>query len=238
MSHFPPGTDEPIGVIFPYVGSTAPSKWLIADGAAISRTVYNALFTAIGTSYGTGDGTTTFNLPDLRGRVPVGLDGSQAEFAALNSPGGEVAHRLRMDELPTHTHTQSAHTHTQTAHTHSANSHNHGQDAHGHGHNHNMRNKYTLVLSGSGVACSGAAICGSDNGDASPQYYNAIPGIASGSGYMGSVAITNHPSGWGVHPTTATNTANTGINQSTGGDVARNNLQPYLVVNYIILTGV
>jgi hypothetical protein len=60
------------GMVAAYAGSSAPSGWLLCDGTAVSRTTYSALFAAIGTSYGAGDGSTTFNLPDLRGRVPVG----------------------------------------------------------------------------------------------------------------------------------------------------------------------
>ena len=58
-----------------YLGmNSAPSGWLKANGAAVSRTTYAALFTAIGTTYGVGDGSTTFNLPDLRGEFPRGWD--------------------------------------------------------------------------------------------------------------------------------------------------------------------
>lgn len=58
----------PSGAIMSYGGSNAPAGWLICDGAAISRTLYANLFSAIGTAFGTGDGSTTFNLPDMRGR--------------------------------------------------------------------------------------------------------------------------------------------------------------------------
>ena len=61
---FPPGT------IMPYLGATAPAGWFLCDGAAYSRTTYAALFAVIGGQYGTGDGT-TFNMPDLQGRVPI-----------------------------------------------------------------------------------------------------------------------------------------------------------------------
>ena len=64
----------PSGMLAPFAGATAPTGWLLSDGSAISRTTYSALFAAIGTTYGTGDGTTTFNLPDLRGRTPFGKD--------------------------------------------------------------------------------------------------------------------------------------------------------------------
>lgn len=64
----------PAGTIHFFAGSTAPSGWLKANGAAISRTTYAALFAAISTNYGTGDGTTTFNIPDMRGEFPRGWD--------------------------------------------------------------------------------------------------------------------------------------------------------------------
>lgn len=60
------------GAIVSYAGNTAPVGWLMCDGSAVSRTTYSKLFNAIGTTYGTGDGSTTFNIPDLRGRFPVG----------------------------------------------------------------------------------------------------------------------------------------------------------------------
>jgi len=60
----------PTGVVLPFAGLSAPSGWLACDGTAISRTTYATLFAAISTSYGVGDGSTTFNLPDLRGRFP------------------------------------------------------------------------------------------------------------------------------------------------------------------------
>jgi microcystin-dependent protein len=62
----------PAGTIMGWGGSTAPEQWVICDGTAVSRSDYSALYAAIGTTYGVGDGTTTFNLPDLRGRTPVG----------------------------------------------------------------------------------------------------------------------------------------------------------------------
>lgn len=64
--------DAPIGSIIPYGGTTAPSGWLPCQGQAVSRTEYAELFAAIGTAFGEGDGSTTFNVPDLREAVPVG----------------------------------------------------------------------------------------------------------------------------------------------------------------------
>lgn len=62
----------PPGMLAPYAGSSAPSGWLLCDGSAVSRTTYADLFSAISTTYGSGNGTTTFNVPDLRGRNPYG----------------------------------------------------------------------------------------------------------------------------------------------------------------------
>lgn len=64
----------PAGVMLPYGGAAAPSGWLLCGGQAVNRVTYAALFTAIGVAFGVGDGSTTFNVPDLRGRVPAGLD--------------------------------------------------------------------------------------------------------------------------------------------------------------------
>jgi microcystin-dependent protein len=108
------GGSTPPGVMAPYAGSSAPSGWLLCYGQALSRTTYADLFAAIGTDYGVGDGSTTFNLPDLRGRVWIGLDnmgGSSANRvtdAAADSIGGtlgEEVHTLTTGEMPSHTHT-------------------------------------------------------------------------------------------------------------------------------------
>ena len=64
----------PAGLVFPYAGTSAPSGYLLCDGSAVSRSTYSALFTAVATTYGTGDGSSTFNVPDLRGRVVAGKD--------------------------------------------------------------------------------------------------------------------------------------------------------------------
>lgn len=78
------------GSILIWPGATIPEGYLLCDGQAVSRTQYAALFAAIGTTYGTGDGSSTFALPDLTGRVAVGKSG-EAEFSALGKAGGEKA---------------------------------------------------------------------------------------------------------------------------------------------------
>jgi microcystin-dependent protein len=71
-----PSSSAPTGSIIPWLTPTAPTGYLLMDGSAVSRTTYAALFAVIGVSQGIGDGSTTFNLPDWRGRFPRGLDAS------------------------------------------------------------------------------------------------------------------------------------------------------------------
>lgn len=99
----------PTGAIMDYGGSSAPSGWVLCNGSAISRTTFSALFAVIGTTYGAGDGSTTFNVPDLRGRVSVGL-GSHADVNALGDNDGSAL----ADRRPKHKHTvnESNHTHS------------------------------------------------------------------------------------------------------------------------------
>ncbi len=94
----------PTGVVNAFAGATAPTGWLLCDGTAVSRATYAALFTLIGTAYGAGDGTTTFNLPNLKGRVPVGRDAAQTEFDVLGETGGAKTHSLSVSQLPAHQH--------------------------------------------------------------------------------------------------------------------------------------
>ncbi len=93
----------PSGTVVQFAGASTPSGWLLCDGSAISRTGYADLFAALGVTYGAGDGTSTFNLPDLRGRVAVGLS-TEPEFVALGLAGGEKSHRLSVAEMPSHVH--------------------------------------------------------------------------------------------------------------------------------------
>ncbi len=109
----------PSGSIVAYGVATAPSGWLICDGAAVNRTTYAALFAVIGETYGAGNGSTTFNVPDLRGRAPFGKDdmgsgaasrittgGAQAvNGAALGTGGGAQDITLTTAQMPAHTHT-------------------------------------------------------------------------------------------------------------------------------------
>lgn len=99
-----PAVSAPTGEVTMFAGSSAPTGWLLCDGSAVSRTTYSALFAVVSTTYGTGDGSTTFNVPNLKGRAPVGVDSTQTEFAALGTTGGEKTHVLSVAEMPSHTH--------------------------------------------------------------------------------------------------------------------------------------
>lgn len=121
----------PAGVIQDYAGDTAPDGYLLPAGQAVSRTTYDDLFAAIGTTYGAGDESTTFNLPDLRGRVVAGKDdmngsaanrltsGSAAgvDGATLGAADGEEEVTLTESQMPAHDHdfNDPGHTHTYDA---------------------------------------------------------------------------------------------------------------------------
>ena len=97
----------PSGVITPYAGSSAPIGYLMADGADVSRTTYANLFTVIGTTYGSGDGSTTFNLPDLRQKFPLGKAAS-GTGNTLGATGGSIDHVHTVDPPNTTTSAPSA----------------------------------------------------------------------------------------------------------------------------------
>jgi len=94
----------PAGVYFPYAGSVAPAGFLLCDGSAVSRTTYATLFAVTGVLYGVGDGSLTFNVPDLRTRIPVGKSALNANFTTLGQTGGTETHTLTENELAHHSH--------------------------------------------------------------------------------------------------------------------------------------
>lgn len=107
---------SPTGGVQAYAGSSSPTGWLICDGSAVSRTTYSDLFSVVSTTYGVGDGSTTFNLPDISGRVIAGKEstaslltsaGSGVDGATLGSTGGSQTHQLDENEMPIHDHDTS-----------------------------------------------------------------------------------------------------------------------------------
>lgn len=249
LSYFP----LPSGTVLPYAGSSAPSGWLLCDGSAVSRTTYARLFAVIGTTFGAGDGSTTFNLPDTRGRSVLGAgSGTGLTSRALGATGGAETHTLTEDEMPSHTHTQDAHTHTQNAHTHTDSGHTHGigsyvaaQEATSHNHTFttgvesaththsgmiNNTGGGSQVVIGAGYAVNAVT--------SSTQSANHVHSGTTDTG--GTVAHTHTLSGTSgsgtasLGNTTATNQNATATNQDTGGDDPHNNMHPFLVLNHII----
>lgn len=109
--------DSQVGIVQDFAGSAAPAGWLLCYGQAVSRTQYAALFAVIGTTFGAGDGATTFNVPDARGRVIAGKDnmggGAAGRLtsgaggvngAALGGAGGGETHTLTTVQMPAHAH--------------------------------------------------------------------------------------------------------------------------------------
>lgn len=202
-----PGLYFPVGGISVYGGQIAPEGYLFCSGQVLLRSSYPKLFSVIGTMYNTGSELATqFRLPNISGRVVVGRDNLNNNFNELGKSGGSKTHTLTISEMPEHSHVQDEHTHTQ-------NTHNHTQDAHNHG--------ISIGWNPSG-------------------WEAANFGIAFFGSYTNSIAVTG---GWSIgtdsrtptiQGTTATNNPTTATNQNTGGGQPHNNMQPYLVTNYII----
>ncbi|MEZ0208563.1 MAG: phage tail protein [Candidatus Paceibacterota bacterium] len=106
----------PSGVIWPYGGSSAPTGFLMCDGSAVSRTTYADLFAAIGTTYGVGNGSSTFNLPNAQGRAPIGAGTytdtvSGSVTRTLGASLGAEKHVITVAEMASHNHGGGSHTH-------------------------------------------------------------------------------------------------------------------------------
>ena len=172
----------PTGTVSAFAGSAAPTGYALCDGSAVNRTAQAALFSVIGTTYGIGDGSTTFNLPDLRGRVVAGLGESLlgATADSLGDDNGLIAdtkeHTLLETELPAHDHLTL---------------------------NNNAGN------TGNPVDATNSASFSTSFGGAS-SYQMQAP--------------------------TADPVANIGLSSETGGGLAHPNVQPTIILNYIIKT--
>ena len=236
----------PTGSVTQYAGSSAPTGWMFCDGAAVSRTTYAALFAVIGTTFGSGDGTTTFNLPDLKGRVPVGK-AVAGTFASLAATGGAETHTLTTAQIPSHQHNVSEYVHSVTQ-SNALTTHNHTADgtlsvtssgSHTHGVS-DPQHRHTEVSSATGTVTT-AYTTGTNNFTAtgSVEVYTSytttgISVTSTGSDHShdvsGNTSDTNlahgHSVGVGNHAAKNTDPA--------GGGAAHNILQPYLVINYII----
>lgn len=220
----------PIGSLLPYLGSTAPTGYLLADGTAVSRTFYADLFAVVSTTYGVGDGVTTFNLPNLNGRIPVGRDTGQAEFDVLGEIGGVKTVTITQAEMPVHSHGV-----TDPQHNHGQNAHGHTQDAHGHTADDNVTGPTTHFVDGDPGNRVAVSFGGATNG-----LHPAGPEKAT---FSDIDPHGGHEHNISVNGSTATNQGTTAANIASGTGVtinnsgsggAHQNLQPYIVVNYIV----
>jgi microcystin-dependent protein len=147
----------PIGTVLDYAGASEPGGWLFCYGQAISRTTYASLFAVVGTTYGAGDGATTFNLPDLRGRVVAGQDDMGGTSAnrltghsggldgdTLGATGGSETHALTTAQLAQHSHGVSITSQNGTNHTHSIG----GNTGPGSQHSHNLSDANVDITAG------------------------------------------------------------------------------------------
>ena len=202
------------GIVMPFAGSTVPQGYLLCDGSAVSRTDYATLYAVVGDTYGAGDGSTTFNLPDMSGRVVLG----QSSNHTIGSTGGSVDVTLTSAQIAQHTHNvpQHGHQHTIKATTPSL--------------SHSITHQPAYSYSNPTKVNGGTAIISSQNRTA---YTSTTTGTAS---RATSVAITAHAAtnctmSGGIADKEAFDTT------ASGADGAHNNMQPYMAVTYIISTG-
>jgi microcystin-dependent protein len=226
-----PAVSVPAGVISQFAGSTAPSGYLLCTGQEVAISSFGQLYSVIQTNYGTltngsgGAGTTHFRLPNLQGRIPVGRDSTQTEFDVLGESGGQKAVTLDVTQMPSHTHIQDSHNHAQNSHSHTFSA-----TTTGGAHVHQITLTNNAGVGGAfDTPARGAAGTGNDP--------NFRTGSEADSPNYGSTQGTHvHSISGTTSSPTATNIGATATNQNTGGGLAHNNLQPYIVVNYIIKT--
>ena len=200
---------EPAGIIMPFAGTVAPQGCLFCDGSAVSRTTYAALFAVIGTTYGEGDGETTFNIPDLSGRVVIGVSNSHA----LGTTGGSETVTLTADQLP--------------AHVHEVPQHGHGNDIAVQtpvlSHEITSQPMYKYNKPNSSKAYSIAR-------------YNAINGTSTQTASRTTdVSVADHEVNLDVSGSISP--CDSFDSGSYGGNSSHNNMQPYTSINYLICTG-
>lgn len=204
-----PTPSIPAGIVKVFAGSTVPAGFLPCDGAAVSRTDYATLFAAIGTTYGDGDGSTTFNVPDISGRVVIGVSGTHA----LGSTGGSETVTLETANLPSHLHSVPKHGHANTVKATTPQfSHTITQPMF----------KYNKPNSGMSAGSGSTNVYNSTNTATATRSTN--------------VSVTAHAAE--NCTMSGSITAKTAFaSGSAGGGGAHSNMQPYLSVTYIISTG-
>lgn len=220
----------PIGVVNPFAGATAPSGWLLCFGQTISRTQYSALFAVLSTTYGAGDGSTTFALPDMRGRAVAGKDdmgGSAASriTAAVTGVSGTTLGNAGGDQR-VHAHSH-ANTVTNNAVTSGAGSaHTHTQNAHEH-------NLYFQGSIGGNRYMVGDYLGGAGSSYFIPSMTTVTASAASGYAIAQGVTATNNNESAHTHSVTSNVTISNAL-FPVGGTAVSQNLPPTIILNYII----
>jgi len=213
-----------VGEVRDFAGSTAPDGWLFPYGQAVSRTTYSALFAVIGTIYGPGDGSTTFNLPDYRGRVSAGVDNMGGTAANRVTSGVSGISGTTLSATGGNQYSQS-HSHgvNDNGHSHGVNdpTHNHGVNDPSHAH--------TII---SGQLRIGNAQTGSTGG------YYSTAGDAPGGSTVSVDANTTGISIQSAYTGISIQTGYTGVSIQTYGSGNSQNMQPTIMINKIIFTGV
>ena len=242
----------PIGTIQMHTAAAAPTAtgnggtWLICDGTAISRTTYSALFSLVGTAYGAGDGSNTFNVPDLRSRSPIGYNTASItgrSTRAIAASGGEEAHQLSEGELEQHSHVipNTTHTHAFTTgnsptgitETNLAKSNVVLED---HSHTGDKWSDYQPDTTGAGNLLN--SVYHSQRRLDAPFTTHTVTGAAllkedgaSNNGHKHTLTDNGHTHTGTTDPSLIGITAT----ENTGNNDAHNTMHPYLVVQYIIL---
>jgi microcystin-dependent protein len=241
----------PAGVISQYAGLAAPAGYLLCQGQSVSKITFSGLFDAIGYTYG-GEGD-NFVIPNLQNRVPVGK--GSGTFGDLNNVGGAETVTLDATQMPVHTHIQNSHNHDQNPHGHSgtaasAGSHSHTaststEGGHTHGnsgdHRHTSYNGVSVVRApGVGAANSQDRIVTTAQGQSTSETSHTHSTAGSHEHDVTINSNGSHSHTVTIDNATATNKEKIATNQNAGGlngvTQAHNNLQPYIVVNYIIKT--
>jgi len=226
---------SPIGMITAYAGSTAPTNWQLCYGQAISRTTYASLFSVISTTYGVGDGSTTFNLPDLRGRTVAGVDNMGGTDAGRLSTANTLG-TTTGTETVTLTSAQSgvpAHAHANTVTNNAVTTGNQSAD---HSHTFSTGNVSNDHTHNTGFSFLGRTSGGDLFAGVNGSVFNlATSGISANHTHSGTTAgmSVSH-----THSVTSNVSISNVNNTAADAASAHSNMQPTMTINYIILAGV
>jgi microcystin-dependent protein len=238
VAHNPDGTIRtadpslafvPVGVMMEWPTATAPTGWLLCDGSQVSRVTYNALFNVMGTTYGAGDGSTTFTLPDFRGKFAL-TKAASGTGSSLGSTGGSIDHTHTGGTISGSTGSASPTTDSQGSHAHGGSTGSGGD--HSHGGSTGSSGPSTGTPSSS-TNLSNSAL-GSDFSVADGNHTHSVNSHSHSISSSGSHSHTI--SNDGSHSHTVTSHSHTVGTLAIGATGSAN--PPYLVINKIIFAGV